>query len=194
MSSEIDFSDVPPDVEQSIRERIDKLEAVTTALQQSRPSIVDDIEQLREENQQLKARIDKLEPLAEQAMVVASRGHETDTPKKTEIAKNITRNELVRRAAMGGPADRRPVTVTDIKQMALPDVKLAWKTIHDDAWADLRVDWPCFRKTTKDGQKALTVSRRDIPKALARAVEIDLDRDDLANQVVGGNSAGGGSR
>ena len=42
-----------------------------------------------------------------------------------------------------------------------------------------------------DGSKRLTVDPEEVPVELARPVERSLEREDIANSVVGGHTAGG---
>ncbi|WP_226479187.1 hypothetical protein [Natrinema amylolyticum] len=173
-----------------LKDRVDHLFEDIVDLEATTEDHEERIAELEAENEQLRERVDELEAIAEQAMVVASAGHDPDGESKVERAKRLTRNELVRRAAMGGPARDRPITTTQVREMARPETELKWQTVKD-GWADLGEEWPCFRETTKDGTQALTVSRSDISKSLARAVEANLERDDLAKRLVGDNRAGG---
>lgn len=153
----------------------------------------DRIAELEAENKRLREEFGEIRTTAEQAMVVASAGHDPDSESKVDRARRLTRNELVRRAAMGGPLPDRPITVSTIQAMARPEQDLAYQTVKD-AWNDLRSEWPCFRETTKNGTKALTVSNQDISKALSRAVEVDLERDDLTTRLMSDEREEGGSR
>lgn len=175
---------------EKLKNRVDLLFEDVVDLEATTEDHEERIAQLESENEQLRERVDELEAIAEQAMVVASAGHDPDGESKVERAKRLTRNELVRRTAMGGHTRDRPITTTKVREMARPETELKWQTVKD-AWADLQEEWPCFRETTKNGTQALTVSKTDIPKALARAVEADLDREDLTKRLVG-DSAGGG--
>lgn len=175
---------------EKLKDRVDLLFEDVVDLEATTEDHEERIAQLEAENEQLRERVDELEAIAEQAMVVASAGHDPDSGSKVEQAKRLTRNELVRRAALGGNARDRPITTTKVREMARPETELKWQTVKD-GWADLQAEWPCFRETTKDGTQALTVSGSDISKSLARAVEADLERDDLAKRLVGGSGAGG---
>ncbi|OIB58840.1 hypothetical protein BBD46_06450 [Natrialba sp. SSL1] len=82
--------------------------------------------------------------------------------------------------------------VSDVQKMAQPDMVLAYQSVKD-AWIELTSEWACFQETTKNGDKAITVKSRDIPKPLARAVEVDLDRDDLYKKLISAKGDGGGN-
>ncbi|PSP59522.1 hypothetical protein BRC72_01325 [Halobacteriales archaeon QH_7_66_36] len=84
------------------------------------------------------------------------------------------------------------VTVSDVQDMARPKMELKWKTVAKDAWPALVEEWPCFRvEEQSDGSKRLTVDPDKVPVELARLVERSVEREDLANSVVGGREAGG---
>jgi len=151
--------------------------------------LADRVEDLEAENQRLRERLDDAEVEARQAMTVASRGHDPDSRSKTEVAKHLTRNELVRRCAAGGPAQDRPLTIRDVRDRAAPEHELAWETVNR-AWGQLREEWPMFRETSTDGNRALTLSAGDVTPGLARAVGADLDRPDLTKRFVGDNGGG----
>jgi len=155
-------------------------EATSTKLDR----LADTNEQLREENAQLRERLDSVEATAEQAMSVASRGHNPDSRSKTEHAKAISRNLLVQRAAKGSSPEL-PITTSKVADVAKADgVDLKWQVIKN-AWGQLCEEWPQFYETTKDGHQALSIRSSDVTQALARAVEHDLGRDDLAKRFVG---------
>lgn len=147
-------------------------------------TLADRVDRLEQENQRLRERLDDAHAEAKQALTVASRGYDPDDRSKTEIAKHLTRNELVRRCATGSAAQDRPLTIRDVRDRAKPEHDLAW-AIVDRAWRQLREEWPMFRETTKDGDRALTLSVSDVTPGLARAVAADLDRPDLTKRFGG---------
>ena len=146
--------------------------------------VVETNERLRAENQQLKDRLDEIEATAEQAMSVASRGHDPDARSKTEVAKHLTRNTLVTRAANNTAGTDLPLTIGDVQEKAEPEHDLKWQIVRN-AWDDLKEEWPQFHETTSDGSQAMSIRQSHITKALARAVELDLGRTDLAKRFVG---------
>lgn len=140
------------------------------------------IEQLQKENEEIRT-------IAEQALTVASAGTANpETEPKKDLAKRLTRNEVVRRAAMGASAQDRPVTAAEVEDMALPERELYYQSIKD-GWKALQADWACFRETKKRGSKAITAKSTDLPKSLIRAVEVDLGRDDLTKRIISDRSA-----
>ena len=143
---------------------------------------------------------------AEMAVSIAARGDDAAPdggPTKAQIARRLSRDEVIRATADGkgkGPTNAHgdradevgSVTVSDVKDMAKPQTQLKWKTVAEDAWPALVEEWPCFRVESPEGKnKRLTVDPTAIPADLARVVERSLDRDDIANRVVGGRASGG---
>lgn len=123
---------------------------------------------------------------------------------KAGRARRLSRDEVIRATAEGvdaGAEDLKTgerqdrigsVTVADVQDMARPRTELKWKTVAKDAWPALVEEWPCFRvEEPSDGSKRLTVDPDKVPVELARLVERSLEREDLANSVVGGREAGG---
>lgn len=148
-------------------------------------TLVETVETLREENQTLRNRLDDIEATAEQAMTVASRGHDPDDRTQTELAAAVTRNVVVLRALDDGVEHPR-VTIREIRDRARDHHggSLAW-SIVDRAWDDLQAEWAQFERVTKRGEKALTVKDHGLTTALVRTVEVDLGRTDLTKQFVG---------
>ena len=185
------------DLLQSALDRVRDLEAWREGISAWKDTTNSRIDRLERENDRLHDELDDLrdqladlETSADQAMVVASAGHDPKSRSKKGTAFHITRNELVRRVAMGTSQQDVPLTINDVQTRAEPETVLKWQTVRD-AFDDLREEWPQFRDTTHDGQQALTISRADVPTSLARAVEVDLDRDDLAKRLVGDEPKGG---
>lgn len=146
-------------------------------------------ERLRKENEQLRDRIDDAEATAKGAYTVASSGKNGEKT-KTQVAEEITRNLLVKKVYNDCPASDRPVTITDIQDKAEPDYTLKWATVRN-AFDNLREDWPQFYDTKNDGQQALSIRPSKITPALAKVVQEDLGRHDLAKRFVGDKEGGG---
>jgi cell division septum initiation protein DivIVA len=153
----------------------------------------DRIEELEAENEQLRQELEEVRTIAEQSMVIASAGRDPGSEPKVEHAKRLTRNELIRRVAIDAPSTDQPITASKVQEMAKPERELAYQSVKDGR-GQLREEWPCFRGTKKNGARAITVSKSDVPKALTRAVEVDLDRDDLTKSIISGAGKGGGQR
>jgi outer membrane murein-binding lipoprotein Lpp len=154
----------------------------------------------------LEERLDEVATNAEMAYAVSARGPaEADGgPTKAGRARRLSRDEVIRATADGVDAGARDVksgerndvvgavTVSDVQDMARPRTELKWKTVAKDAWPALVEEWPCFRvEEPSDGSKRLTVDPDEVPVELARLVERSLEREDIANSVVGGREAGG---
>ena len=164
-------------------------------------SIVKAIEDLHE-------RIDDVEADAQLAKATATSRAAADGGQqrtKTDVALEISRDELVRQTLVGESGSITDVKggekhrvgasleVGDVRKMARPETELAYKTVNEDAWGKLTGRWPCF--SVREDPKRIVVDPERITPELARLVEDSLGRDDLANQVVvGDSSSGGGSR
>jgi len=166
----------------------------------------DSVEDLGARLDGLEERLDEVATNAEMAHAVSVRGPaEADGgPTKAGRARRLSRDEVIRATADGvdaGVEDLKTgerqdrigsVTVSDIQDMARPRTELKWKTVAKDAWPALVEEWPCFEvEEPSDGSKRLTVDPDEVPVELARLVERSLEREDLANSVVGGREAGG---
>jgi hypothetical protein len=163
-------------------------------------SVVEAIEDLHR-------RIDEVEADAHLAKATATSRTVADggSRSKKDVALELSRDELVRQVLVGESGSTTDIKtgekhrvgasleVGDVRRMARPQTELKWKTIVRDAWPELVERWPCFR--VDDDPKRLVIAPEDVPPELARLVEDSLDRDDLANQVVGATaSVWGGSR
>lgn len=130
----------------------------------------------------LEDRLEEVEQRAEQALGVAQTnardGGDDLTKKRVALLKS--RNELIRRAAVDESSSAGSgVTVSDVQDMALPEVQLYRQTVAD-AWTELVANWGCFDTGSgEDGVTRLKVEKTNIPPELVGVVEHDLDRDDL---------------
>lgn len=194
------MSSQPGDVSAEF-ERIDgNLEAFRAKIQR----LEEQIDHLEDVVEQREERIQELEGDAELALSIAARTEDAKRPdggptKKTK-AMRLSRDEVIRRTAEGisaGPVNPHgekaneigSVTVSDVQNMALPETDLKWKTVAEDAWRELVEEWPCFE--IDDDPKQLKVDPEAISRDLLQVVERSLDRDDLANRVVGEYLEGG---
>jgi regulator of replication initiation timing len=184
-----------------LRARIDDLEKRVNGLSAWKDStrstvweLEDETDRLRTEIQELHERLDDIEATAEQAMTVASRGHDPGGKSQTRAAKEVTRDELVRRAAKGVAGPARKLTVCEVQDLVDRDYgeEPAWAVV-DRAWSQLTDEWSQFEETTKGGDKALRLRADHVTTALIRAVETSLDRDDLAKRFGGTERETGGS-
>lgn len=156
----------------------------------------------------IEERLDEIEEKSDTALGVA-RAIDTGArgdggPSKIERARMLSRNEVIRQTAtqasvFNDTEGKRiehvvgSVSNSDVQDMAKPQAELKWQTI-DDAWRDLCRDWECFTIDDSRATKTLTLTSVDeIPRELVRVVEADLDRDDLAKRLVGGNAPAGGN-
>jgi len=198
---------------EELEERFDALEQEIDRIDTNTNSVFPMLSNLRESIEDLEGRLDALEERldevatdAEMAYAVSARGPaEADGgPTKAGKARRLSRDEVIRATADGIDAGARDiksgqkadrigsVTVADVQDMAKPHTELKWKTVAKDAWPALVEEWPCFRvENPADGSQRLTVEPEEIPTELARLVERSLEREDIANRVVGGREAGG---
>jgi len=176
-----------------LRDRIDELEKRLNAMsawkddtRQTLWDHDDDLESLRADIQRLDERLDDIAATAEQAMTVASRGHNPDGKSQTQAAKEVTRDELVRRAAHEVSGPRRRLTIGEVQDLVDRDYgeEPAWAVV-DRAWSQLTSEWAQFQRVTKDGDKALGLRAAHTTTALTRTVETSLGRDDLAKRFDG---------
>lgn len=184
------------DLEQRIDEleqRLDALSAWQDATREQLWEFEDTGDQMRAELQQVRSALDAVEATAEQAMTVASRGHSPEGKSQTQAAKEVSRDELVRRAAHGATGPDRKVTISEVADLVDREYgeEPAWATV-DRAWTALTDEWPQFEVSSKHGDKALRLRTADVTTALVRSVEVSLDRNDLAKQFDGAETTGGG--
>lgn len=142
------------------------------------------VDDLEAENDDLRDELADTRSKATAAVTMLASGDEDES--KTELAKRLTRNMLVVRAAKGAAGQDRPVTVGDIQTRAeeVEGVELAW-SIVDRAWSNLCEEWPQFHETSKGGNQALSIRPSNVTEALATIVQADLGRDDLTKRFVG---------
>lgn len=127
--------------------------------------------------------IEEMGELAQSAMAVAkTEAKVEETPTKKEIAKSLTRDEVVVNAAVMAKARGiGAVTCDDVKKMAKPDVRLEHRTILD-AWEELKDEWDCF--SVVDGEKKkLAVKRENLDDVLVRAVLNDLSDPEVTEAL-----------
>jgi hypothetical protein len=181
-----------PDEDERHEAPDDVFVAVDTALNR--------VEELVEENRLLRRRVDELEGELQMALdaagAVESGARADGGPKKIEIARWKSRNELIRQAgerpdlrnpATGAVVQNKSATVdvSKVQDMATPEHDLKWQTVVD-AWKSLARNWDCFEVVKPDdGRKQLRIVK-DPPESLVRMVETDLDRDDLIKRLVDG--------
>ena len=155
-------------------------------------TIIEENEQLRAENEELREQLDRIEKTAEQALSVASKGHDPDEMTQTEMAKRVTRDEICRRAAVSAFGKDRKLTIAEAQDLVDRDYgkKPAWAVVNR-AFNQLKEDWPEISETSKDGCKALRVDKKKITNEFVAMCETSLERDDLTKRFGGGERVGG---
>ena len=121
-------------------------------------------------------------------------------PSKKELARNTSRNAVVRRTAEGRGSGAKTysgkrtdvvgsVTNGEVRRMLEPDHHIAWQTV-DDAWKDLVETWNGLAIDGSGEEKKLVVDDVDaLETELISLVELDVDdleEGDLAKRLVGG--------
>lgn len=153
-------------------------------------NVAERVAELEDENRLKDQRINDLEEQIEhlESAVAATPATDGGSSKK-EHALQLTRNELIRRAAIDAPPQDRPVTVRDVKEMAKPQRSLRYQTVKN-AWADLLERHSCFAESMKRGDKAMSVRTEAITPELIHLVEVDLGRSDLTKRLMSENQQG----
>ncbi len=195
-----DTEDTPP-TPAALADRLTALEQHLEALSNWKDStreqlwaLEDEVEALQADVQQLEESLEDVAATAEQAMTVASRGHDPDGKSQTQAATEVTRDELVRRAGKGVTGPARKVTVREVQDLVDRDygTEPAWAVV-DRAWRRLTDEWPQFEVAQKNGDKALRLRAEHVTTALVRTVETSLERDDLAKRFGGAEGSEGGA-
>jgi regulator of replication initiation timing len=155
-------------------------------------ALEDEVEALQADVQQLSESLEDVAATAEQAMTVASRGHDPDGKSQTQAATEVTRDELVRRAGKSVTGPARKLTVREVQDLVDRDygIEPAWAVV-DRAWRRLTNEWPQFEVAQKNGDKALRLRAEHVTTALVRTVETSLERDDLAKRFGGAEGGEG---
>ena len=189
-----------------LKEEIDRIDTNTNGIFPKLSELRGAVGDLEARLDGLEERLDEAKANADMAISVAARGPAEADGGQTKAgrARRLSRDEVIRATADGvdaGAEDLKTgerqdrigsVTVSDVQDMARPRTELKWKTVAKDAWPALVEDWPCFRvEVPETGSKRLTVDPDKVPVELARLVERSLEREDIANSVVGGREAGG---
>jgi len=179
---------------QALEARVDglsnKLETLTKFLA-GETSIYAVERQRGEDAPNLLAQLDRVEDdiagideATQTAIGLATASPSSEHGEQTQLAKNLTRNRLVKmKAEIGQSFSACEVVNAKIQEMAEPKHDLAWQTV-DNAWSRLCADWDCFSVNESGAQRTLRLAETP-PKPLVKAVERDLGRDDLAKSFFG---------
>ena len=143
------------------------------------------IEDLQVDVEQLRSDVGTAITLAKQATE-----DEEDMTKK-RVALLNTRDQLVKDALLDTTGKGAKITIDEVVQMAKPEVQLYHQTVID-AWDELRSSWRCFEEIEQDGKTKLRITREEITPELVKAVEHDLEREDLAKRLHSKSSEEGG--
>lgn len=156
----------------------------------------DMIENLLDRTERLEENVDEVQTDAGAALARAKTARsDGGSVTKKEIARNTTRNELVRSAIKGWAKsdDGTGLSVGDVQNMAKPQTKLHYQTVKD-AWEDLAMDWGAIIVTdAEDGERRAKIKKQAITRELVAVVEDDLGRDDLTKELISRKESGGGS-
>jgi hypothetical protein len=171
---------------ENVDERLTDLEGQVRALHNAREYLIEKVEELEDENEQLRQELEDVKQTADTAYGLAgetSDGARADGgPSDQKRAEWLSRNEVVRRAITGNQKGGA-VTATEVKSMARPETELYNKQISR-AWGSLAQKWtPLEYERRDDKLNRLKVTADDLPDDLVRVVERDLGRDDLLEQL-----------
>jgi hypothetical protein len=175
-------TEIPDEVE----ERLQDLEGRVDALHRAREYLLEQVEELQEENAELREELEAVESTAETAYGIAGEtadGARADGgPSDQKRAEWLSRNEVVRRAITGNQKGGA-VTATEVKSMARPETELYNKQVSR-AWSTLAQKWPALEYERRNEKlNRLKVDADDLSDDLVRVVERDLDRDDLLDKL-----------
>ena len=143
------------------------------------------VEELQVSVEQLRSDVGTAVTLANQATE-----DEEDMTKK-RVALLNTRDQLVNDALLDTTRKGAKITIGDVLQMAEPEVRLYYQTVID-AWDELLSSWRCFEKVEEEGKAKLRITREEITPELVKAVEHDLEREDLAKRLHSKSGEEGG--
>jgi len=182
------------DLQSTVEDLELRVEALGNGLETAndeREAILKRLDDIEAENQRLRDDLADATATAQGAYKAANAGRHGDKS-KCQLARDLTRNVLVQRAAGNSAAQDRKVTIAKVQELAEDGhgVDLKWQTVRD-AWDSLQEDWPQFYETAKDGSQALSVRPSNVTPALAKAVQADLEGDGLAKSFVGDEAGGG---
>ncbi|MDS0243954.1 MULTISPECIES: hypothetical protein [unclassified Haloferax] len=153
------------------------------------------IDELEDENRQMRERLEEVERKASNAMGAAKasdNGARADGgPGKKDKARLAARNELVKRCLLDASSSAGgSLTVGEVQTMLRPGTDVAYQTVKD-AMNDLASRWQAiYLGENENGTRALKVKRDCLDEDLVGAVEVDLDRDDLTKRLISHRNRG----
>jgi regulator of replication initiation timing len=177
--------------QKSLGEEVERIDGNVNGLFAKVSDLADRVEELEEENEQLRAELVDAKDDAELALAVA--GETSDQaradggPTKVKLAKLLSRNEVVRRAitttGKGGA-----VTGGDVIGMARPETKLYHRQVRD-AWDKLAARWESLHVQERDDEdNRLVADRDDLEDELVRLVDEDLSDEQLTERLISGGA------
>lgn len=171
--------DTPTDVE--------ALASLVDALRKGQLTLRERVEELEEQIEDAETSARQAEELAVTAFKTVSDQERRDET-KVEVAKRKARDELLRRIVADVGAVNLPVSRSRIREMAKPEHALAHETIRS-AFEQLAAEHECFRETTSQGNKALSIDSTKIPRELVVKSAASTGRDDVAAELLDIDSA-----
>lgn len=179
----------------SVEDEIERIDSNIDALVALTSRLKDSINSLEARINELEADVAESRDMAASAYSVMNQQVERADGglSKIDVARCVSRNELVKRAILDASASAGGgLVVGDVQKMAKPEVTLYPQTVYD-AWEQLVDRWQAFSVGENEaGHKQITLRTSEIPEELARVVQQDLGRDDLVKRLLSGRTSGGG--
>lgn len=143
---------------------------------------IDDYERMRGEVRAAVKMAEEANQMAQTAISLADQqAKDEDDISQKQKAKLVTRNLLVKNAALGRGKNIR---VPEVQDKAQPKFDLAYQTVKD-AWKELETETDGFsRGENAAGKKVLKVDVTGLRPETTRAVEHSLGRNDLTKRLI----------
>jgi len=142
---------------------------------------------LYDRTERLDDRLAEVEKDATSALAVTKTRADGGDRSKVDVAAELTRDELVRKAVKGhdrSESDGEGLLVSDVQRMARPQTDLAYQTVKD-AWGNLETNWGAILVGNgEDGNRRAKIKTEAIGRPLLAAVEESLGRDDLTKELI----------
>lgn len=167
-----------------LQRELDRLDNMVVGLYEGQlPGVRDRLDAMEEQQEELKS-------IAETALSVArTEADDMTTPgSKKDIAKRLSRNEVVVQAVVRGTSIHGSVTTPKVSDMAKPDHRLENRSILD-AWDEIENEWDCFEvekgSPGPHGDSSRLKAKSDeVPNEIIRAVANDLTDEEVSEALI----------
>jgi regulator of replication initiation timing len=175
----------------SVDDEIERIDGNVNGLFAKVSDLAERVEELEKENERLRSELEDAQDDAELALAVAGetadRARADGGPNKTEQAKILARNEVVRRAVTG-TGKGGSVTTSDVIGMAKPELQIYHSQISN-AWEQLADRWDSLSIQRRDDAANRLVADADVLEdELIRLVDEDCSDVDLTTACCSGGS------